>query len=249
MSTLSSYGSMDVNQVRIHAEPTQDNHAATRLYVDTAAATVRDGILGGAGPALDTLKEIEVFLQGDGTNVSASLVNQLSSVQSQLNAEISRASGAEGALHSDLEAEKGIRSLAVQALTTAFENERTDRAAKLVAQTDVNTYLENRVETLSGQHIYTNGRIDTESARATAAEQTLAQNLAQSAVEASAYVDAGLSLKLDKSGGAVSGDLAVSGLVSIGPAWRIVAVGASLEFQYSPDGGESWSTGIPFISV
>jgi hypothetical protein len=111
------------------------------------------------------------------------------------------------------------------------------------------TYVENRANTLSEQHVVTNARIDTESAARLAADQTLAQNLAQSAVEASAYVDAGLAMKLDKSGGMVSGDLNVTGQVYIGPHWKIQAQGTSLVFLYSPDGGENFSVGIPFISV
>ena len=87
MSTLTSYRSLDVNQVRIHAEPTQDTHAATRLYVDTAAAAVRNSIVDGAGPALDTLKEIEVFLQGDGSNMSGSLIHTMTQLQGQVTAE------------------------------------------------------------------------------------------------------------------------------------------------------------------
>ena len=110
--SASTYGSMQVNSVTVHGPVTELKHAATKQYVDTAEEHVRTGILGDAGPALDTLREIEVFLQGDETNVSASLVNQLSSVQSQLNYEISRASGAEGALHADLENENGLRIMA-----------------------------------------------------------------------------------------------------------------------------------------
>ena len=140
-----TYGSMDVNSVRIHGPVTQDNQAATKLYVDTAAETVRTGILGGAGPALDTLREIEVFLQGDDTNVSASLVNQLSSVQSQLNAEISRASGAEGALHADLESEKGLRRAADTDFNGRLAFETDDRITQQVALNDRANYLENRV--------------------------------------------------------------------------------------------------------
>ena len=116
MSSMTTYGSMDVSQVRLHAEPTQDNHAATRLYVDTAAETVRTGILGiGVSGALDTLKELGDYLQ-DGT-VASGLVSQLASVQSQISAEVSRASGAEGALHADLE-----RKGHTQLTSTKFTN-------------------------------------------------------------------------------------------------------------------------------
>ena len=249
VSTLTTYGSMDVAQVRLHAEPTQDNHAATRLYVDTAAATVRAGILDGAGPALDTLKEIETFLQGDSSNVSAGLVNQLSSIQAQVNAEVSRASSAEGMLRSDLDNEAASRSAAVASLQAALNYESAARGFNVTEINEKTAYLENRANTLSQQHYDDDLRLSAEIVRATAAESSLQGQLTTSVIEVNSRADGLLATKLDKTGGAVSGDLAVSGMVSIGPAWRIVAVGASLEFQYSPDQGESWSTGIPFISV
>ena len=57
MSSMTTYGSMDVSSVRVHGPITQDNHATTKLYVDQAAAAVRDRILGvGVSDALDTLK-------------------------------------------------------------------------------------------------------------------------------------------------------------------------------------------------
>ena len=54
--------------------------------------------------------------------------------------------------------------------------------------------------------------------------------------------------KLNTTGGILQGDLNVTGQLYIGPSWKKVTVGTSLEFQFSPD-EESWSTGIPFISV
>ena len=50
MSSMTTYGSMDVSSVRVHGPITQDNHATTKLYVDQSAAAVRDGIVNGAGP-------------------------------------------------------------------------------------------------------------------------------------------------------------------------------------------------------
>ena len=93
MSSMTTYGSMDVSSVRVHGPITQDNHATTKLYVDQSAAAVRDGIVNGAGPALDTLKEIEQYLNGE-PNVSGGLISQISSVQSQLDSEVMRAMGA-----------------------------------------------------------------------------------------------------------------------------------------------------------
>ena len=100
-----SYGSMDVSSIRIHSEPTLATHGTTKQYVDSKVADVKSDILGNAGPSWDTLKEIQTFLEGE-PNVSAGLVNQLGSVQSQLDAEVQRAIGVEGALQSELQYER-----------------------------------------------------------------------------------------------------------------------------------------------
>ena len=100
--------------------------------------------------------------------------------------------------------------------------------------------------TLTGQHEYQETRHDAEYQRATAAEQALSANLASSVVEVNTRVDTGLALKLDKTGGVLSGDLNLVGsLLYIGPNWRIVAVGQSLEFQFSKDNWESVTCGKP----
>ena len=68
------------------------DHAATRLYVATAVARVRGGIIGaGVSQALDTWKECGDMLQ-DGSSVASSLVTQMAAVQTQLSAEVSHAS-------------------------------------------------------------------------------------------------------------------------------------------------------------
>ena len=251
MSSMTTYGSMDVSSVRVHGPITQDNHATTKLYVDQAAAAVRDGILGvGVSDALDTLKELEVYLTGE-QNMSGGLISQISSIQNQVTQEVSRASGAEGALHADLENEKSLRIMAVADVSGRLDYEVAAREANVVSINAKTQFLEDRMVTLTGQHEYQETRHDAEYQRATAAESALSANLATSVVEVNTRVDTGLALKLDKTGGVLSGDLnLVGGLLYIGPNWRIVAVGQSLEFQFSASGGEDgWSTGIPFISV
>lgn len=330
MSTLTSYGSLDVNQVRIHAEPTQDNHAATRLYVNT----VRDGILGdGVSGALDTLKELGDYLQ-DGS-VSSGLVSQLTSVQTQVTAEVVRASAVEGGLRADLTAERGARIDAVAYVSARLDGETqsrnagvteirgqltylgaridgeaqsltnglaevqgsltyigarvgtltTDQVAEVQRATAVeanlqvqvtnasnmiNTELMDRmqavaavqgaVDSLAGQytasesaHSATESALGTavhdERERAIGVEQSLLNDIASAAQGVNNRTDGLLAGKLNTTGGILQGDLNVTGQLYIGPNWKVVAVGASLEFQYSPDGGESWSTGIPFISV
>ena len=248
MSSMTTYGSMDVSSVRVHGPITQDNHATTKLYVDQAAASVRDGIVNGAGPLLDTLKEIESYLVGE-PSVSGGLISQISSVQSQLDGEIARSLSVDQNVYDLLQEERDTRILAVADVSSRLDAEVVERVANV---TDFNikaNYLEERVNTLSGQHAGQEQRHDDEYKRATAAEAALSASLASSVVEVNARTDDLLGYKLDKTGGAVSGDLnIVGGLLYIGSNWRIQAVGQSLEFQFSPD-QETWSTGIPFISV
>ena len=84
MSTLTSFVSMDVSSVRVHGPITQDNQATNKLYVDQAALAVRNSIVDGAGPALDTLKEIESFLQGE-PNMSSGSINRIVSLNEFIN--------------------------------------------------------------------------------------------------------------------------------------------------------------------
>ena len=249
MSSMTTYGSMDVSSVRVHGPITQDNHATTKLYVDQSAAAVRDGIVNGAGPLLDTLKEIESYLVGE-PSVSGGLISQISSVQSQLDGEIARSLSTDQNVYDLLQEERDTRILAVADVSSRLDAEVTARAT---AVTDINgqtTYLQERVNTLSSQHAGQEQRHDDEYKRATAAESALQGQLASSVVEVNARTDGLLAGKFDKSGGVVSGDVNITdgGLLYIGPNWRIQAVGQSLEFQFSPD-QETWSTGIPFISV
>ena len=249
ISTM-SYGSAEFNSVTVHAPVTQELHAATKAYVDMAALAVRDGIVNGAGPAMDTLREIETFLQGDSSNVSAGLVNQLSSLQAQLYGEISRSTTVDQDHYSSFDIERNTRQAAVTTLQSVIAFESAERTQGQVDLNDRANYLENRANTLSQQHADDDSRLSVEIARATLAESTLQAQLAQSVVEVNTRVDNDLFLKLDKTGGAVSGDLNLtSGQVYIGPHWKIVAQGTSLVFMYSADSGESWGVGIPFISV
>ena len=248
VSTM-SYGSAEFNSVTVHAPVTQELHAATKGYVDSATLAVRNSIVDGAGPALDTLREIETFLQGDSSNVSAGLVNQLSSLQAQLTGEIARAMAVDQDHYSSFDVERNTRQAAVANLTSIINYES---GARIQGQVDLNdraNYLENRANTLSQQHYDDELRLTAEIGRATAAESSLQGQLAQSVVEVNTRVDTELFLKLDKTGGQVSGDLSVAGEVYIGPHWKIVAQGTSLVFMYSADSGESWGVGIPFISV
>ena len=183
--------------------------------------------------------------------MASGLVSQISSVQSQLDGEIARSLSVDQNVYDLLQEERDTRIAAVADVSGRLDYEVAAREANVVDINAKTGYLENRVNTLTGQHEYQEARFDTEYAARIAAESALSANLATSVVEVNTRVDTGLALKLDKTGGVLSGDLnLVGGLLYIGPNWRIVAVGQSLEFQFSASGGEDgWSTGIPFISV
>ena len=248
ISTM-SYGSAEFNSVTVHAPVTQELHAATKGYVDSATLAVRNSIVDGAGPALDTLREIETFLQGDSSNVSAGLVNQLSSLQAQLTGEIARAMAVDQDHYSSFDIERNTRQAAVADMQAVIDYESAARQTNVLEINEKTQYLENRANTLSQQHYDDDLRLTAEIGRATASESSLQGQLAQSVVEVNTRVDTELFLKLDKTGGQVSCGLNITGQVYIGPHWKIVAQGTSLVFMYHADGGESFSTGIPFISV
>ena len=108
----------------------------------------------------------------------------------------------------------------------------------------VRLHAEPTIDTHGATKMYVDGEIS--SARADAADAT--SLLASNTTASFAAVDTALDSKFAKTGGNITGDVAVSGMVAIGDKWRVVAVGSSLEFQYSPD-GEEWTVGIPFVSV
>jgi hypothetical protein len=198
---------------------------------------------------MDTLREIETFLQGDSSNVSAGLVNQLSSLQAQLTGEIARAMAVDQDHYSSFDVERNTRQAAVANLQSVINYESGARQTNVLEINEKTLYLENRANTLSQQHFDDDLRLSAEIVRATAAESSLQGQLAQSVVEVNTRVDTELALKLDKTGGAVSGDLNIAGEVYIGPHWKIVAQGTSLVFMYSADSESGWGVGIPFISV
>ena len=166
-----------------------------------------------------------------------------------MGAEVQRAYGAEGALQSELQYERDSRITQAADIDARLVYEVAAREANVV---DINTktgYLEERVNTLSGQHAGQEQRHDDEYQRATAAESALSSNLASSVVEINSRTDMALATKFDKSGGEMSGDLRVTGELSIGSNWKLVSLGSSLEFRYSADSESPYQVAIPFFSV
>ena len=247
--STNTYGSMDVSSIRIHSEPTLATHGTSKAYVDGKVADVKSDILGNAGPSWDTLKEIQSFLEGE-PNVSAGLVNQIGGIQSQLDTEVVRAMGVEGALLSEFHAERDTRIMAVASVQAALDYESQARQINVVEINEKTAYLENRANTLSQQHSDDDLRLSAEIVRATAAESSLQSQLATSVTESNTRTDDLLAGKLNKTGGQIE-HLGVTGELQIGANWKLVSLGSSLEFRYSADGGSEspWYTAIPFFSV
>ena len=250
MSAINTYGSAEFTHVKLHGPVTDLDHAATKGYTDEEVKKVREDLLGpNLDTALDTIRELASFVE-DG-KVAGGIVSQLSALQFTIDNEAS------------------VRLAADVDLATAIGIANSARSAADTQIQGVLTYVGERLDTLSSQHAYQETRFDTEYARTTAAESALQGSIQQEVTRATSvegalqssidvavqnfqaagvYTGEQLATKFDKSGGVISGDVAVTGMVMIGPKWRIVAVGSSLEFQYSPD-GEAWNVGIPFISV
>ena len=80
---------------------------------------------------------------------------------------IGSAQAAETAIQSALDSEVTRAQAVEAALQASLSYETESRSLNVVAINEATTYLENRANTLSEQHVYTNGRIDTEISRAT----------------------------------------------------------------------------------
>ena len=97
----------------------------------------------------------------------------IAGAQSALYSEVTRAVAAETAIQTALDSEVTRAQTVEAALQASLIYETESRAANIVDIQGSLTYLNNRADTLSDQHGYTNGRIDSEINRATTVEQSL----------------------------------------------------------------------------
>jgi hypothetical protein len=84
------------------------SNAVSKSYVDAHIASSISSLVNGAGPALDTLKEIADAL-GNDSNLASVLTTAINAVQTALTAEVGSRSTAVQSVISDFNTEKGIR--------------------------------------------------------------------------------------------------------------------------------------------
>jgi hypothetical protein len=128
------------HSVELEAKTFDVNDAVSKLYVDSTTTALKDEILGGVGPAYDTLKELSDALAASGGTLSAEILSsiaaervarestdlalsaeifqqgvsttsQVAAVQSSLDAEVISRQGLEIQLGSTIQAEMALRDV------------------------------------------------------------------------------------------------------------------------------------------
>jgi len=112
MAELFEYAKVEVDSVVLHGLESDlvATNAVSKSYVDTHIASSISSLVNGAGPALDTLKEIGDAL-GNNANLASVLTASINGVQTALTAEVSARSTAVQSVVSDFNTEKGVRDV------------------------------------------------------------------------------------------------------------------------------------------
>ena len=246
MSGLTSYATLKVKQLEVVDDPLNPRQVASKYYVDN----IKKELLGDGEVLahLDSIKELGDFLDKEGT--AGGIVQQLSSLGLQITAVGSEAStnlsGAISGLTTTVTSQiSGVQNN-VSALQTAASSIRSDydtsQSANVTRQSAIDQAFSAEEAARTAADAQLGGRVDVFKS---AYDSFLVTNATRQTA-----IDGFLDTKFDKAGGAVSGNVAISGYLSIGPHWRIAAVGNKiLEFQNSPAANGVWTCGIPFISL
>lgn len=124
------YAAIEVDQLVIHGSDFLDDHAVPKKYVDTAvgSATARiDTLLEGSGPAFDTLIELKTLMDANQGDIGTALTTKVGELTSSIEAEVAAARGFEDGLRVELGVERNARSVAVQEVREAIDQEMLDR--------------------------------------------------------------------------------------------------------------------------
>jgi len=112
MAELFEYAKLEVDSVILHGLESElvATNAVSKSYVDAHIASSISSLVNGAGPALDTLKEIGDAL-GNDANLASVLTASINGVQTALTAEVGARSTAVQSVVSDFNTEKGVRDV------------------------------------------------------------------------------------------------------------------------------------------
>ena len=127
-------------------------NATSKAYVDSTVNTAINSLVNGAGPSMDTLKEIADALNNN-PSIASVLTSQISSVSASVTREAVARSDAEAVLRAGLGMEVSDRTIADDILREATDNEVRDRAYedgqlrdKINNEVSTREYEINRVE-------------------------------------------------------------------------------------------------------
>lgn len=257
MSSLpeDNYANLEVNQITLHGDVTNDLHAATKEYVDLQI----ENLVSGAPSYLDTLKEIADFLGAEEGETASDILTRIETAGSNTSA-----------VSDALSTEIVDRTSAVASLETSLLTELGDLSSELT--TNVGT-LQSEISNVEDQ-------VDALSIRLTSEISTVNVNMDQLSTDLEASIVSEVSdlrsdMEVDLSG---KFDVADNGqyvkhsdgnfqigegtnaYLYIGNHWRIAANNnldndgkKRLVFDYNPlettDAGfdDGWKTAIPFI--
>lgn len=148
-----TYADLIVNSVELHKDTSlyTSNDAVSKSYVDQKVSD----LVSSAPEILDTLAELAAALGSD-ANFATTVATQISGIQSNLDAEITRATAAESAFQTqtvaDVSAEATARAQADVALSTQITQEADTRSQEDVAlSTQITQEISDRTTALSAE--------------------------------------------------------------------------------------------------
>lgn len=278
MAELFEYAKLEVDSVVLHGleADLSDANAVSKSYVDTHIASSISSLVNGAGPALDTLKEISDAL-GNDANLASVLTTAINAVQTALTSEVGARSSSVQSVVSDFNTEKSVRDAyrvsdkaeaktADDLLTGSVDVLRGDAVQDRLNATSAYGAIDVRIndEATARQGVYNDlsflmqeesgSRVSADNSMndsivAVQGEITRVENSLESKVydESKARQDAD-DLKFNKSGGAISGSVSLDSYLQFGANWRVKgsANGSKLVFEHMKADGV-WRTALPFI--
>jgi len=255
---MTSYASIEVDQLTLHGSTFTENHAVPKYYVDNAvqgAASRIDAMLEGSAPAFDTLIEIKNSMDSGASDLGTALTARVGELSGAIQAEVDAARAYEGDLRGEIQSEAGTRSDQYGELKSAADQEMLDREADVQGVRDALSFESSRAEDretdLQNQHDNT---VQENTVRFGGID-TAVLNVGTSITSLHDLVQEGLGTKLDKSLGYSKRDdgallIENDHYLYLGTNWRLRASQGGkrqrLEFEYSGDSA-TWDLAIPFI--
>lgn len=251
---MTSYASIEVNQLVIHGDQFNADHAVPKSYVDTAVGTATtriDTMLAGSVEAYDTLVELKELMDDSSSDLATAISTKVGELSGAISAEADAARGFESGLRMDIGGEIQDRVDGIQRVNEALEQETLERQTHVQEVRDAVSgeifRAEEAEQGLQNQH---DQFTESNSQRINEVQGQLSGSL----VSLGNYTEEKLGLKLDRGGFATREDGALQidndYHLYLGTNWRLRASqGAKrqrLEFEHSSD-EVNWSLAIPFI--